>query len=59
VAREILVGTLSVDSAPATFLPGGTGRDRKPWDAAFGNGFLKDLVLTIDYPDSKLVLEKP
>lgn len=59
VARDILVGTLSADSVPATFLPAATPRDKKPWDAAFGNAFLKDLVVTIDYPDSKLVLEKP
>lgn len=59
VARDILVGTLSADSVPATFLPAATGRDKKPWDAAFGNAFLRDLVVTIDYPDSKLVLEKP
>ncbi len=45
--------------SPATFLPAATGRDKKPWDVAFGNAFLRDLVVTIDYPDSKLVLEKP
>jgi predicted aspartyl protease len=58
-ARDVLVGTLSADSVPATILPATTGRDKKQWDAAFGNGFLRDLVVTIDYPDSKLVLEKP
>ena len=59
VVRNVLLGTFSAESAPAAFLPASAGRDRKPWDVSFGTAFLKDLVVTVDYPDLKLVLEKP
>lgn len=59
VVRNVLLGTFSAESAPAAFLPASAGRDRKPWDVSFGTTFLKDLVVTVDYPDLKLVLEKP
>ena len=55
--RNVLIGALSADSAPAAILP--AGRDKKPWEASFGVAFLKDLIVTIDYPDLKVVLEKP
>ena len=55
--RNVLIGALSADSATAAVLP--AGRDKKPWEAAFGVAFLKDLVVTVDYPDLKVVLEKP
>jgi predicted aspartyl protease len=57
--RNVRIGTLFAESLAATFLPAAPGRDRKPWDASFGNAFLKDFVVTIDYPDLKLFLERP
>jgi hypothetical protein len=59
VVAHLSVGAISADSVPATILQSGAGRDKKPWEAEVGNGFLKDYVLTIDYPDLKVVLEKP
>jgi predicted aspartyl protease len=59
VVRSLSVGAISADSVAATFWKPGSGHGKKPWEAVLGNGFLKDFVLTIDYPDLKVVIEKP
>ena len=53
---SISVGAISAASVP---LAAAAPREKKPWEAVLGNGFLKDYVLTIDYPDLQVVLEKP
>jgi len=56
---NVTVGGISVDSPAVTFFGKGTGRDRKPWGVNIGNEFLKDFVVTIDYPRKLITLERP
>ncbi|MGH9441568.1 MAG: retropepsin-like aspartic protease [Thermoanaerobaculia bacterium] len=58
VVHNLQVGTLGAESVDALFLPEAT-HGKKAWDVGIGNAFLKDLVVTIDFPDTKIVLEKP
>ena len=57
--NNVTVGGISVDAPAVIFFGKGTGRDKKPWGINIGNGFLKDLVLTIDYRNKLVTLERP
>lgn len=56
---NVTIGGISVDAPAVTFFGKGTGRDNKPWGINIGNVFLKDFVLTIDYPKKLVMLERP
>jgi hypothetical protein len=56
---EIGVGDVRLRAVDVVFFGKGTGRDRKPWRINIGNGFLREYVVTIDYPRKLIVLEKP
>jgi predicted aspartyl protease len=56
---NVTIGGILVAGAPVTFFAKGTGRDKKPWGINIGNEFLKDFVVTIDYRNKLLTLEKP
>jgi hypothetical protein len=55
-SASLSVGTMAAESVPLTVE---SPREKKSWDANLGNGFLKGYIVTIDYPDLKVVLEKP
>jgi predicted aspartyl protease len=57
--NNVTVGGISVDAPAVIFFGKGTGRDKKPWGINIGNGFLKDFVLTIDYRNKLVTLERP
>jgi len=57
--RTITVGGITVDEPTVTFFGKGTGRDKEPWEINIGNAFLKDYVVTIDYPGKLITLERP
>lgn len=57
--NNVTVGGISVDAPAVIFFGKGTGRDKKPWGINIGNAFLKDFVLTIDYRNKLVMLEKP
>lgn len=57
--NNVTVGAISVDAPAVIFFSKGTGRDKKPWSINIGNGFLKDFVLTIDYRNKLVTLERP
>jgi len=57
--NNVTVGGISVDAPAVIFFGKGTGRDKKPWGINIGNGFLKDFVLTLDYRNKLVVLERP
>lgn len=57
--NNITVGGISVDAPAVIFFAKGTGRDKKPWGINIGNAFLKDFVLTIDYRNKLVALERP
>ena len=55
----VAVGTITVQSPLVEFFPKGTGHDNKRWSVNIGNAFLKDYVVTIDYPGKVIVIERP
>jgi len=55
----IAVGPIEVASPEVVFWGKGAGRDRRPWELDIGNGFLKDYILTLDYPRKRIALQKP
>jgi hypothetical protein len=55
----VTVGGISVESPAVLFFGKGTGRDKKPWGTNIGNEFLKDFVVTIDYPSKLITIEHP
>jgi hypothetical protein len=57
--NNVTVGAISVDAPAVIFFGKGTGRDKKPWGINIGNGFLKDFVLTVDYRNKLVTLERP
>jgi predicted aspartyl protease len=57
--NNVTVGAVSIDSPAVIFFGKGTGRDKKPWGINIGNAFLKDFVLTIDYRNKLVTLERP
>lgn len=54
---NVTIGGISVDTPSVVFFGKGTGRDKKPWGVNIGNAFLKDFVVTIDYPRKLVTLE--
>jgi len=57
--NNVTVGGISVDAPAVIFFGKGTGRDKKPWGINIGNAFLKDFVLTLDYRNKLVMLERP
>lgn len=57
--KNVTVGGISVDVPTVVFFGKGTGRDKKTWGINIGNAFLKDFVVTIDYRNKTITLEKP
>jgi len=57
--NNVTVGGISVDAPAVIYFGKGTGRDKKPWGINIGNAFLKDFVLTLDYRNKLVVLERP
>ncbi len=57
VLKSVRIGRLSIDSAPAAFLPAGTGHDKKKFQVNIGNGFFKDYLLTFDFRGKVVVFE--
>lgn len=56
---NVTIGGISVDAPSVVFFAKGTGRDKKPWGINIGNVFLKDFVVTIDYRNKLVTLERP
>src|ERR1044072_1534511 len=57
--NNVTVGAISVDAPAVIFFAKGAGSDKKPWRINIGNAFLKDFVLTIDYRNKLVTLERP
>jgi predicted aspartyl protease len=57
--NNVTVGGISVDAPAVIFFAKGAGRDKKPWGINIGNAFLKDFVLTLDYRNKLVALERP
>jgi len=56
---NVRIGGISVDAPDVTFFGKGMGRDTRPWGINIGNVFLKDFVVTIDYRNKLITLERP
>lgn len=56
--RNVTIGGISVDAPAVIFFGKGTGRDKKVWGINIGNAFLKDFVMTIDYQNRLITLER-
>src|SRR6185503_15272067 len=57
--NNVTIGGISVDAPAVVFFGKGSGRDKKPWGINIGNKFLKDFVLTLDYRNKLVMLERP
>jgi len=55
---NVTIGTISLDKPAVIFFGKGTGRDKKVWGINIGNAFLKDFIVTIDYRNKTLTLER-
>ena len=56
--KSVRIGRLSVESAPASFWPPGTGHDKKKFQVNIGNGFFKDFIMTFDFRGKVVVFER-
>jgi predicted aspartyl protease len=57
--RNVKVGTISVNDPTVVFFGKGMGMDKEPWDLRIGNAFLKNFVVTLDYPHGRITLAAP
>ena len=57
--KNVTIGGLSVDAPTVLFFGKGTGFDKQDWGINIGNAFLKDFIVTINYPSKTITLEKP
>ena len=57
--RNVTVGTISVNDPTVVFFGKGMGMDKEQWDLRIGNAFLKDFVVTLDYPHGRITLARP
>lgn len=55
---RITIGSIELKSPAVIFFGKGTGRDKRPWGLNIGNQFLRDYVVTIDYPRKLIALER-
>ena len=56
---DVKIGSLTVESPSVIFWEKGTGHDTTSWGFTIGNGFLKDFLVTLDYPAKRITLERP
>jgi hypothetical protein len=59
VLKSVRLGRLSLESAPASFWPTGTGHDKAKYQVNIGNGFFKDYLMTFDFRGKMVVFEQP
>jgi predicted aspartyl protease len=57
--RNVRVGTISLNEPPVVFFGQGMGMDKEHWDLRIGSAFLKDYVVTLDYPHGRITLAAP
>jgi predicted aspartyl protease len=55
---QVKIGNIFVESPSVVFWEKGTGHDTTSYGFTIGNGFLKDFVVTIDYRNNVITLEK-
>jgi len=56
---RIALGPIEIASPEVVFWGKGAGLDRRPWEVDIGNAFLKDYILTLDYQNKRIALQKP
>jgi len=57
--NTLRVGAINIDSPTIVFYPKGVGKDKRKYSVAIGNAFLQDFVVTFDYMNKTVVLERP
>jgi hypothetical protein len=57
--RNVRMGTISVNDPIVVFFGKRMGMDTEPWDLRIGNAFLKNFVVTLDYPHGRITLAAP
>jgi predicted aspartyl protease len=57
--KTLRVGSINIDSPTIIFYPKGVGKDNRKFGGAIGNAFLQDFVVTFDYLNKTVVLERP
>ncbi len=59
VLKSVRIGRLSLESAPVSFWPAGTGHDKAKFQVNIGNGFFKNYLMTFDFRGKVVVFEEP
>jgi len=57
--KTLRVGSINIDSPTVIFYPKGAGKDNRKFGGAIGNAFLQDFIVTFDYLNKTVVLERP
>jgi predicted aspartyl protease len=57
--ENITMGGISVDAPEVVFFNQGAGYDDATWGLRIGNAFLKEFVVTVDYRNKIITLERP
>jgi predicted aspartyl protease len=57
--KTLRVGSINIDSPTIIFYPKGVGKDNRKFGGAIGNAFLQNFVVTFDYLNKTVVLERP
>ena len=57
--QSIAIGSIRLSSPTVLFTGKGAGYDKRKWSINIGNAFLKDYIVTIDYPKKTILLEQP
>jgi predicted aspartyl protease len=57
--KTLRIGSINIDSPTIIFYPKGMGKDNRKFGGAIGNAFLQEFVVTFDYLNKTVVLERP
>ena len=57
--KTLKVASINIDSPTIIFYPKGVGKDNRKYGGAIGNVFLQDFIVTFDYLNKTVVLERP
>ena len=58
ILKSVRLGRLAVESVPAQLWLPGTGFDKRKFQISIGNGFFQDFMVTFDFKNKLVVLEK-
>jgi predicted aspartyl protease len=58
ILKSVRMGRYATEGVQAAFFPPKTGQDNKPYQVNIGNGFFQDFLMTFDFKNKIVVLER-